>query len=327
MTQLYRRNWYIIGGIIAIGIILFIILSWKGESQLKQSYHPFRSQEAREQYLKYYDFRAESWPVESETMMVPTAFGETFVRISGSHDAPPLVLLPGNTENSLSWIPQIEDFSKHYRVFAVDNIYDYGRSVYSRSIEKPQDFVDWLDELFTQLGLENDINLIGFSYGGWLSSIFAIAKPERLEKLVLISSTVVSPNIGYLVRAIFTHLVPFPSFIRSLVYWERKCLLDKGEQGQLIMENMVEELILATKCFASKGFVNPTYFSDHEWKEIKIPVLFLVGEEEVVYSPDKALKRINLLNPSIKTLVIPNASHDITHSQADIVNRQILDFL
>ena len=114
---------------------------------------------------KIYDSRAESRPVESETTMVPTAFGKTFVRVSGSQNAPPLVLLPGDIENSLSWIPQIEDFSKDYKVFAVDNIYDYGRSVYSLPIKKPQDYVDWLAELFTQLGLKNDNNLTGFSYG------------------------------------------------------------------------------------------------------------------------------------------------------------------
>jgi pimeloyl-ACP methyl ester carboxylesterase len=293
---------------------------------VKKPYHPFKSQEARKLYLNYYDTRAELWPVESETMMVPTAFGETFVRVSGSQDAPPLVLLPGDTETSLSWIPQIEDFSKHYRVFAVDNIYDNGRSIYSRPIQKPQGFVDWLDELFTQLGLENDINLIGFSYGGWLSGIYAIAKPERLEKLVLISSPVIIPKIGYLIRAIATHLIPVPPLIKSQIYWERKCLLDNEEREQLILENLITDAIMAAKCFKARDFVSPTYFSDQEWKEIRIPVLFLVGEE-VVYSADKAVKRINLLNPSIKTLVIPDACHDITHSQTDIVNREILDFL
>ncbi len=61
----------------------------------RPEYHPFRSAEARDRYLAAYDKRAASWPVASETVMVDTEQGRTFVRISGLADAPPLVMLPG----------------------------------------------------------------------------------------------------------------------------------------------------------------------------------------------------------------------------------------
>jgi hypothetical protein len=48
------------------------------------AHHPFRSAKAKEQYLKLYDMRAKEWPVASETGMVNTAYGPTFVRVSGS---------------------------------------------------------------------------------------------------------------------------------------------------------------------------------------------------------------------------------------------------
>jgi hypothetical protein len=54
-------------------------------------HHPFRSREAKEQYLKFYDMRAKNWPVVSENKMVDTSYGQTFVRISGPVDASPLV--------------------------------------------------------------------------------------------------------------------------------------------------------------------------------------------------------------------------------------------
>jgi pimeloyl-ACP methyl ester carboxylesterase len=43
--------------------------------------------------------------------------------------------------------------------------------------------VQWLDELFTALGL-NNINLMGHSYVGWQASLYALAHPQRLEKLI-----------------------------------------------------------------------------------------------------------------------------------------------
>ena len=88
---------------------------------MKESYHPFRSQEAKETYLTYYDECAKRWPVASEEKMVKTSFGQTFVRISGPEDGPPLVLLSGDSENALAWIPQIAALSEDYRTYAVEN--------------------------------------------------------------------------------------------------------------------------------------------------------------------------------------------------------------
>ena len=67
-------------------------------------------------------------------------------------DAPPLVLLPGVNASSLMWLPNIAELSQNHRVYAVDNIYDFGRSVWKRPMRTAEDLVNWLDELFTQLG-------------------------------------------------------------------------------------------------------------------------------------------------------------------------------
>ncbi|WP_299217314.1 alpha/beta hydrolase [uncultured Aquimarina sp.] len=296
---------------------------------MNASYHPFKSEKAKEEYLAFYDEHAKLWPVLSKNKYVETSYGQTFVRISGSEDKPPLILLPGDTENSLSWIPQIKAFSAHYRTYALDNIFDNGRSIYSRPLKEPQDFVNWLDELFSALYLKNDINLLGFSYGGWQTSMYALAHPERLHKVILISpsSTVMQPRVRYLILAITTHFFPIYFFAKRLVYWERKCLVKQGEAGRAIADQMIEEVVLAGKCFKKRKFVNSTLLSDDDLQKLKIPVLYLIGDKEVLYAPSKVVQRLNNVAPQIKTISIPDASHDITHSQAAIVNKKIFDFL
>ena len=44
----------------------------------------------------------------------------THVIVSGPKDAPPLVLLHGYMATSAMWSPNIGDFSKDYRVYAID---------------------------------------------------------------------------------------------------------------------------------------------------------------------------------------------------------------
>jgi pimeloyl-ACP methyl ester carboxylesterase len=151
------------------------------------SYHPFISDQAREQYLALNDTLSKKWPIKGETEMVKTSFGETFIRISGPVDAAPLVLLPGGGANSLMWRTNIEAFSEHYRVYAVNNIYDYGRSVYIRPVKNADDFSNWLNELFSELNLGDSINLLGTSYGGLITSQFALRYPDRLKKIALLA--------------------------------------------------------------------------------------------------------------------------------------------
>ena len=294
-----------------------------------ESYHPFRSEKAKAKYLAFNDKQSKLWPLPSKNKYISTSYGQTFVRINGSDDKPPLILLPGDTENSLSWIPQIKEFSKYYQTYALDHIYDNGRSIYSRPLKGPDDFVNWLNELFNALNLKNDINLLGFSYGGWQTSIYALAHPERLNNIILISpaATIFQPRIGYLIAAIFVHFFPIQFFVKKLVYWERKCLVRQGVAGRAKADQMIEELVLAGKSFKKRKQVNPTVLTDSDLQNIKIPVLFLIGEKEVLCAANKAVKRLNDVAPQIKTVIIPDASHDITHSQTELVNREVLDFL
>lgn len=133
-------------------------------------YHPFKSPEAKEKYLKLYDKNAKYWQVPSETKVIDTFYGKTFVRINGPTNALPLVLLHGMNSNSLAWIPNIKSLSEHFRTYAIDDIYGTGRSIYTRPLNGSDDYVEWLNELFIGLELSNNINIATHSYGGWMTS-------------------------------------------------------------------------------------------------------------------------------------------------------------
>jgi pimeloyl-ACP methyl ester carboxylesterase len=291
-------------------------------------FHPFRSAKAKEQYLRLYDMRSKKWPVPSETRMVDTSYGQTFIRISGPVDAPPLVLLHGGSGNSLQWIPNINALSGFFQTYAVDNIYDYGRSVYTRPVKSPDDFINWLDELFSALELGVNINLMGLSYGGWLTSLYALRFPNHLDKIVLLAPafTVLPVRVGWIIRAIGGSL-PYRPFARSFMRWLAEDLVHKDEAGRIMAEEMADDAFMAMRCFKPKRMVYPTVLKDKELQSIEVPTLFLVGENEKLYSAHKAIQRLNKVAPHIKAEIIPNAGQDLTIVQAEIVNRKVLNFL
>ena len=293
-----------------------------------ESYYPFKSEEAKEIYLAHYDEHAKHWPIASESKMVDTSFGQTFVRVSGSENEPPLFLLPGDTENSLSWIPLIATLSEDYRTYALDHVFDYGRSIDTSPMKKPDDFVQWLDELFSALELKN-INLMGYSYGGWQASLYALAFPERLNKLVLLApaNTVVFSGAKVIVRAILYSLFPTPFIVRRYLYWSMADAVKKNKTSRRIIDNMIDELLLAKRCFKSRKFIWPKVLSDEDWKNLSVPTLFMVGENDVFVSAGKSVRRLNRVVPEIKTVVVHDAGHDLSIVQTELVASKVLSFL
>lgn len=294
----------------------------------KTKHHPFRSQKAKERYLELYDSRAKLWPVPSETRMVETSFGQTFVRISGPLEAPPLVLLPGANTTSLLWIPNIKTLSEFYRTYAVDNIYDFGRSVYTQKFKVPGDFVSWLDEVFNALGLGNNINLAGLSYGGWITSQYALHFPNRINKIVLMApaATIVPLGMGFMKSALLA-LIPHRRYVKKAMTFIMEDLSKKDDAGRREAEFLSENAYLGLRCFKPKMLVNPTVLTDEELQDFKVPTLFLIGENEKIYSFKDVVLRLKNMAPHIKLEIIPNAGHDLTIVQAEMVNSFILDFL
>ncbi len=321
-------------GCLVMALLLGLLVAWLGKQLMSEpgpvemtAHHPFRSVEAQERYLERYDRRSAEWPKPSESRMIETSFGQTFVRVNGPADAPPLVLLPGGNATSLIWSPNIADLSASFRTYAVDNIYDFGRSVYTRHVTTPEDFVLWLDQVFDGLALGDDVNLMGLSYGGWIASQYAISRPDRLGGVVLVApaATVLDFNPDFLMRAALS-LIPHRYFVKDVMYWMLEDAVADSDMRRIVDE-LAEDNYLAMRCFEPRRLVNPTVLSDEQLQGLEVRTLFLVGENEKIYSAQAAIQRLNEVAPEIEAVMIPDAGHDLTLVQAELVDAIILDFL
>jgi pimeloyl-ACP methyl ester carboxylesterase len=188
--------------------------------------------------------------------------------------------------------------------------------------------VNWLDEVFKALGLANNINLMGLSYGGWLTSQYALRFPDRLDKIVMLApaGTVLPLRLEWIMRAVLCW-VPHRFFTRSFIYWLLEDLAKKDEAVRVMLEEEVEAAVMRLRCFKPNRLVKPTVLKDYEFQSLKIPALYLVGENEKIYSAQKAIRRLHQVAPHIIAEVFPNAGHDLTIVQAEMVNTRVLAFL
>src|SRR5262245_4611724 len=110
-------------------------------------YYPFRSAAAQAAYHALYAKRAQAWPIPSETRLVDTPAGQTYVRISGDPALPPLILLHGARGNSLMWVPNIAALATRFRTYAVDTIAETGLSVSHKPIGRSEQLIPWLHDV------------------------------------------------------------------------------------------------------------------------------------------------------------------------------------
>jgi pimeloyl-ACP methyl ester carboxylesterase len=296
-----------------------------------QSFYPFRSERAKAEYEAFCLDRAKAWPIASETMLIDTASGQTFVRASGRATDPPLVLLPGARSGSLMWIHNIAALSAHYRTYALDIINDVGLSVNRRDISKREDYVYWLDEVLAVLVPQGSLSLMGISFGGWLAAQYALLFPGRLRDVVLLAPacTVLPTSFAFLVRILLLS-TPVPGFggrIRRTLHWLFRDAVRSGGASRAQVEEAIADLQRADRLFDLPRPPWPNVIDDKGWKGFHVPCLFLVGENEKIYSAEAAVRRLNRVAPQVKAEIIPGAGHDLTIVQADFVVRKVLGFL
>jgi pimeloyl-ACP methyl ester carboxylesterase len=111
------------------------------------------------------------------------------------------------------------------------------------------------------------------------------------------------------------------------MFWLLEDAVNQDETSRNMVDEWVDEAYMATRTFKPTSLVNPHVLSNTELMHLRMPTLFLVGENEKIYSAQQAVEHLNTVAPNIETAIIPNAGHDLTLVQADVVNDRILDFL
>lgn len=283
----------------------------------------FRSPEGEAQYYAAYEIALKRWPVPYEELYIPTRFGDTHVIASGPKDAPPLVLLQPTGAGAIIWCRNIEPLSQHYRTYAVDTISEVNKSVLTRPIKSRHDFTDWILELFDGLHIGR-ADMVGNSFGGFLTVNAAHDLPERVRKAVLISPAATFVAIW----PMFWHLFIPAHIIAPMIGSERLVLKAYRWIWQgLPQEESISHLRRITALNGLPRHGPPSVFSDEELRQIRVPMLLLIGDHEVIYKPEEAIQRATRLVPGLKAEIIPNANHNAEYTAPDFVNKKILEFL
>jgi pimeloyl-ACP methyl ester carboxylesterase len=105
----------------------------------------------------------------------------------GDPKGPPVILIHGYTDNARDWVPLIPDLSRRYRLIVVD-IRGHGRSDKPECCYARIDFAYDIKLLLDGLHIAR-ADVVGHSLGSMITQVLAEEWPDRVRKVVLISST------------------------------------------------------------------------------------------------------------------------------------------
>lgn len=234
----------------------------------------------------------------------------------------PLILIHGLGESIEGWTFQYDEFSKHFRVIALD-LRGFGMSDVPESIAV-EDFARDVKNLMDYLGLDK-ANLLGLSMGGVVCLEFYRKYPEMVKSLILANTLHKLPEEA---KPMFEQrlkllesspdMSQIAEFIAEMsIHQDRKDLKDMVRT--IIRKNNKEFYTMVT---AEIGRVN----YESLLPQIKVPTLVIVAEYDIT-TPPALGREIARLIPSSKIVEVRNSAHLAKLENPEEFNLYIIEFL
>src|SRR5262249_54258697 len=155
----------------------------------------------------------------------------------------------------------------------------------------------------------------------WLALNYAVAVPQRVRKLVLLSPGGLLPMVRqFSVRGILMIWLPTRLTVNSFFHW-----LGFTHRAHA---NVLDLVYLGLKHFrmpTETARIMPTVLSDEALRTVKAPTLLLLGDHEVISDPARALERARRLIPDFEGELVPGCRHDMCASRHDIVDARAIE--
>ena len=121
----------------------------------------------------------------------------TYCSVQGQ--GPPVLLLHGWGAAGASLQPLAAHLAARHRTVTPD-LPSFGRTALPPTDWGVDDYAEWTTRLLAKLGIERAV-LLGHSFGGRIAIVLAATRPELIERLVLVDSAGLRPELSGKLRA------------------------------------------------------------------------------------------------------------------------------
>jgi pimeloyl-ACP methyl ester carboxylesterase len=223
----------------------------------------------------------------------------------------PLVLLHGGLCTNETWGAQTPVFAERFRVVAPERR-GHGHTA---DVDGPltyaamaTDTIGFLDRV-----VGGPAHLVGWSDGGIVGLMVAIARPDLVRKLVVIGTNYDTTGIAPEVDEMFASMEPDGDDMAMFRGLYEMHSPDGPEHWPVLFSKFVEMT------------QREPHIPVDELAQISAPTLVVIGDDDMVSIEHSAalLRAI----PNSELAVVPGASHAVVIEKPELLNRIVLDFL
>lgn len=289
----------------------------------------FKTDAARAEYCRLYDEAITLSPVPAEESDIETSFGTTHVLTAGDPSKPPLVALHGNSISSTMWLPMLPTLTAGHHVRMLDAVGDINKSVATAVLSSPELVVEWIDEVLDTFAIDRSA-LVAASQGAWMATHYAMARPQRVERLAMICPAgIVSPlkttwTLGVIrTVSIRPTRAKVERFIDSMAMAATRPIL-RTDPWRPITQQMIVGLASYRR---NRRDPRPMRCNIEKLTASGIPILAMIGRDETLHDGATMATRFQQQMPDAQVVLVDGANHLLFVDQPDLVAEQLQKFL
>lgn len=254
----------------------------------------------------------------------------THVLLAGPINAPHIVFIHGLGGSLTTWSLNLPAFAERYHICALDLVGagDSDKPEREYSVNALADFLAHALDSFGSDWQHTPLTLVGHSLGGAIALAFAERYPERTERLVLVDSAGLGPEINAVVLDLM-HEQPTPEHIRAELtyFFAQPSMVQQALVDQLYRQRTqpgAHKALLATSDAAFKDGQQRIDLSN-VLAQFSKPVLVIWGDKDAVipvaHAPDKRQGEQDNVE------IFANCGHCPHIEQAAAFNQRMQSFL
>ncbi|RJX35387.1 MAG: alpha/beta fold hydrolase [Desulfarculus sp.] len=253
---------------------------------------------------------------------------DIYYELHGS--GPPLVMIMGLRRNAEWWYQQIPVLSRHFRLLVFDNR-GSGRSGQPEMEYSIALFADDTAALMEHLNLESAA-VLGYSMGGYIAQELAIRYPEKVQRLILVSTSAGGASAVRMDPARqkefedVAGLSPEQVLQKNLdIYFAPGFIAAHPDQIARFMTVSLRHA-QPPEAFLRQYQACLRHDTTDRAGRIKAPVLIMTGDDDPLVPPGNSYILKELL-PRAQLKVFPGGRHSFLIQMPQPFNQAVLEFL
>lgn len=255
---------------------------------------------------------------------------DLYYEVKGKNDAKEcLVFLNGLTQSTLAWGLMTPYFSQNYKLILLDFIFQ-GQSAKEGEWRSFDQHARDVKGLLDKEGIKS-VNLIGLSYGSFVAQHFAVNYPERVNKLILISTVAHKNPYFEAIELSWENAlklggynllldIMLPSVLSEEYFLNPLVPIDVMKEARKDLNQNAGAILKLMKATKERADFRK------ELQKISTPTLIIQGEKDVLL-PVHMANEVHLNIKNSKFIIVPNAGHTLNLEHVPEVSKHIIAYL